>query len=136
MDSLKFFLKENKVERENVFFAATSSLKDENGEALLWEIRRVNTAEDAKIREACIKDSEKGMRIDYGLYMKKLAAASVVYPPLYNAQLQDSYSVTRPEDLIVELIDNPGEYQEFIRFIQKLNGFDVSLKEKVDEAKN
>lgn len=136
MDNLKLFLKENKVKRENVFYAATKNLTDENGEAVKWEIRHITTAEDEKIREDCIRDAKRGIRVDYNLYLKKLAAASVVYPPLYNAHLQDSYDVKSPEDLLFELIDNPGEYQEFLKFVQKINGFDITLKDRVDEAKN
>lgn len=136
MENLKLFLKENKVKKENVFYAASTSIKDENGEVLKWEIRHITTCEDEKIREDCMREAKRGVRVDYNLYLKKLAAASVVYPPLYNAQLQDSYDVRSPEDLLFELIDNPGEYQEFLKFVQKVNGFDVTLKEKVDEAKN
>ena len=41
-----------------------------------------------------------------------------------------------PEDLIKEMIDDPGEYQDFVTFIQNFNGFNVSLEDKVDNAKN
>ena len=40
------------------------------------------------------------------------------------------------EELIKEMIDDPGEYNAFATFIQEFNGFDVSLEEKVEEAKN
>lgn len=133
---LRLFLKENKIKRENQFYRATKSLKGEDGEALEWEIRHVSTKEDERIREDCLREIKGRGRMDYSLYMKKLAAASTVYPPLYNAQLQDSYGVKTPEELLGELIDDPGEYQEFIKFVQKVNGFDVSMREKVEEAKN
>ncbi len=136
MDNLKLFLKENKIKRENVFYRATSSLLDENGEPLAWEIRHVSTAEDERIREDCIKEAGRGGRLDFSLYVKRLAAASVVTPCLYNAQLQDSYGVRTPEALLCALIDDPGEYQEFVRFVQKTQGFDVSMEERVERAKN
>ena len=134
MDSLKLFLNENKIKKENVFYAATESLKDEKGQAVKWEIRHISTKEDEEIREECIKKGQN--RFDYNLYMKKMAVRSVVNPPLYNALLQDSYSVKTPEELLERLIDNPGEYQEFIRFIQKLNGFDITMEKRVERAKN
>ncbi len=136
MDGLKYFLKENKARSENVFYKATESMKDENGETLAWEIRHITTSEDERIREECTKRENGKVRIDYGKYLKKLAVASVVYPPLYNARLQDSYNVKNPEELLNEMIDNPGEYQEFVRFLQKINGFDVSMTERVEKAKN
>ncbi len=137
MENLKLFLKENRVKRENVFYGASSSLQDEDGNRLEWEIRHIGTDEDERIREECLREARgRGVRVDYNLYLKKLAAASVVFPPLYNAALQDSYGVRSPEELIVELIDNPGEYQEFLRFVQKINGFDISIEEKAERAKN
>ena len=135
MSDLKYFLKDNKIGRENVFYPATKSLTDEEG-AVKWEIRALTTEEDERIREESIKRDKNTPRLDYSLYMKKMAVASVVFPPLYNASLQDSYSVKTPEELLVKLIDSPGEYQNFIRFIQKLNGFDVTMEKRVDEAKN
>ncbi len=136
MDSLKLFLKENRIKKGNVFYKVTDSVKDENGETASWEIRHITTHEDEKIREECTIREKGTVRIDYGKYLKKLMVQSVVYPPLYNAALQDSYGVKTPEDLLTELIDNPGEYQEFVRFLQKINGFDVSMAQRVDEAKN
>ncbi len=137
MDSLKLFLKENKAKAENVFYRATASLTDENGEALLWEIRRISTREDERIRIECLSEARgRGERFDFNLYLKKMAAASVVTPCLYNAELQDSYGVKSPEELLTAMIDNPGEYQEFIRFVQKVQGFDVTMEERVQRAKN
>ena len=50
--------------------------------------------------------------------------------------MQDSYGVTKPEDLIKEMIDNPAEYDDFAVFVQSYNGFDISMAEKVEQAKN
>lgn len=136
MENLKLFLKENRVKRENVFYAASEGMRDENGDAVMWELKCVSTDEDEKIRDECIKEAKRGVRLDYNLYLKKLAVASVVFPPLYNAKLQDSYEVRSPEELITKLLDNPGEYQELLKRVQKINGFDVSMRERVEEAKN
>lgn len=135
-NKLKLFLKENKIKKENVFYAATDTMKDENGESVKWELRCVSSDEDERIREECLKEAKRGIRLDYNLYLKKLAVASVVEPPLYNATLQDSYGVRSPEELLLKLLDKPGEYQEFLKMVQKINGFDVGMKERVDRAKN
>ncbi|MBQ8002918.1 MAG: hypothetical protein IJ297_05690 [Clostridia bacterium] len=137
MEGLKLFLKENRVKRENVFYSPAEDMRDEKGDKIQWEIRHITTSEDEQIREDCIREAHgKGIRVDYNLYLKKLCAASVVYPPLYNARLQDSYGVKTPEDLLIELLDNPGEYQEFVKFVQRINGFDVTMAERVEKAKN
>lgn len=70
------------------------------------------------------------------LYIQKMIVASVVSPDLYDAELQDSYGVKTPEDLLFAMVDDPGEYNELAAYVQKFQGFNVSFEEKVDEAKN
>ncbi|HCL03503.1 MAG TPA: hypothetical protein DHW61_14025 [Lachnoclostridium phytofermentans] len=141
--SLQLFMKKNKKVKENVFYAPTKSLLDENGLPLNWEFRHVSTKEDEDIRESCTMDVQitgkpgaYRKKIDTNVYIAKLVAASCVVPNLNNAELQDSYGVKKPEDLLKELVDDPGEYQDLFVFIQKYNGFDTSMEEEVEEAKN
>ena len=75
-------------------------------------------------------------KLNTSLYLAKTMVASIVHPNLYDADLQDSYGVKTPEDLLKEMIDDPGEYNEFAAFIQQYNGFDTTMDEKVEEAKN
>ena len=143
MSTMNAFFKKNKAIKANAFYPATKSLCDENGEPLKWEIRPLTTKEDERIRDACTKEvpipGKPNMfrhRVDASAYIGQLLAASVVYPDLYDAELQDSYNVKTPEDLLKEMVDDPGEYTEFTAFVQNFNGFNVSMQEQVDEAKN
>lgn len=143
MSNLELFLKKNKKVKENTTYAATKSLTGENGEPLLWEIRPITTKEDETIRDECSyevpikgKINQYRMKVDTKQYMAKMMTASIVSPNLHNAELQDSYGVSKPEDLLKEMIDNPGEYTDFQLFIQKFNGFNALMDDEVDEAKN
>ena len=69
-------------------------------------------------------------------YIAKMISACVVEPSLFDIDLQNSYGVSKPEELIKEMIDNPAEYDDFAVFVQSYNGFDISLSEKVEQAKN
>ena len=135
---LSLFLKENKIKRENAFFPATASLLDDAGNPLLWEIRPLSTREDETIREECtfFDTNCNKFRLNVPKYTAKVAAAATVEPNLYNVNLQNSYDVSLPEDLIKELIDDPLEYQNFVRFVQQLGKFDTPLSERVENAKN
>lgn len=143
MSNLSRFLKKNKIVKENVKLAATKSLVDENGNPLEWEFKSITTAQDEAIRDECTVEvqvtGKPGMfrpKLDTKAYMAKMVCASCVVPDLYNAELQDSYGVKKPEDLLRSLVDNPGEYQDLLMFVQKNNGFDVTMDEKVEEVKN
>ncbi len=141
MSNLKLFMHDNRVKRENVKHVATESLVDENGKALEWEIRHLSGREVEELIDCCTKDvaieGEKGQyktKFDSSEYALKLIVRSVVVPDLYNKELQDSYGVTTPEELVKELIDSPSEYMKFAEYIQKLNEFD-SDEEDIEEAK-
>ena len=69
-------------------------------------------------------------------YIRKMIVASVVMPDLYDKELQDSYGVMTPEDLVLAMVDDPGEYNDLAAFVQKFQGFDVDLGDKVKKAKN
>ena len=143
MSNFSRFMKANKKQKENTTYAATKSLVDEEGKPLLWTIRPLSSKDNEEIREACTIDvpitGKPGMfrpKLNSSKYLAKMICASVVEPDLYDSELQDSYGVMKPEDLILEMVNDPGEYAEFGAFIQKFNGFTESLEEKVDEAKN
>lgn len=143
MSSLNRFLKQNKTVKPNEKYAPTVSLTDEDGKPLKWEFKHISSKENEKLRDDCTMDVQVTGKP--GLYRQKfktrdylanMVAASVVEPDLYNAQLQDSYGVKTPTDLLYAMVDSPGEYQELCAWVQKFQGFTETLEDKVDEAKN
>lgn len=143
MSNFTRFMKKNKIQRENTTYAATKSLTDENGKPLEWVIKPLSTKDNESIRDDCMVDIPiKGKpnvyrpKLNTSKYLAKMIAACVVEPNLYDADLQDSYGVKTPEDLLQAMVDDPGEYQDFATFVQNYNGFNTSLDDKVDEAKN
>lgn len=140
---LKLFLKENKKEPQTTEYAATKSLTDSKGKPLMWTIKPLTTEQSEDIREACtVEEPIAGKMGQYRTklltkkYLAKLVAACVVEPNLYSQELQDSYGAMSPEELIVKMIDNPGEYNDFCLYIQKINGLGTTMAQQVEEAKN
>ena len=143
MSKFAKFMKANKATKENGFYAPTASLCDDDGKPLKWEFRHVSSKENEALREECTIDvpvtGKPGMfrqKMKSGAYVQKLICASVVVPDLYDVELQDSYEVKTPEDLLLAMVDDPGEYNDLAAFVQKFQGFNLSFDEKVDEAKN
>lgn len=143
MSKFEKFMKANKIEKENVKHSVTKSLCDENNNPIEWEFKHITSKENETIRENCTievpvtgKSNMYRPKLRTSLYVQKMIVASVVYPDLYDAELQDSYGVKTPEDLLMEMVDDPGEYNDLAAFVQKMQGFNVSFEDKVDEAKN
>lgn len=143
MSDFSRFMKSNKIEKKNGFYAPTKSLCDENGRPLEWEFRHITSKENEDLRDACTVDvpitGKPNMfrqKVKSGLYIQKMVAASVVMPDLYDKGLQDSYGAMTPEELLLAMVDDPGEYNDLAAFVQRFQGFDVSFGDKVEEAKN
>lgn len=143
MSKFKSFMKANKKVKENALHPVTKSLCDENGAPLNWEFRHITSKENEEIRESCTAEipvpGKTGLyrpKMKSSLYIQKMIIASVVMPDLYDAELQDDYGVKTPEDLLLALVDDPGEYNDLAAYVQKFQGFDVPFDEKVEEAKN
>ena len=107
MSKFSRFMKANKIAQKNEKFAPTQSLRDENGKPLEWEFKKISAKENEEIREACTMEVQvKGKpnmfrpKVKTSEYLAKMIAASVVYPDLYDKELQDSYGVMTPEDLV------------------------------------
>lgn len=75
-------------------------------------------------------------RVNTAKYVIKLIVASTVFPDLYDKELQDSYGVMTPEDLVYAMVDDAGDYQKLSAWVQRFQGLDQGLGEKVKEAKN
>lgn len=143
MSDFSRFMKANKAVKQNELHAVTKSLCDENGKPLEWEFRHITSKENEDIRESCTVDlpvtgkpNIYRPKLKSSLYIQKMIVASVVVPDLYDAKLQDSYDVKTPEDLLMAMVDDPGEYNDLAAYVQKFQGFNVSFNDKVEEAKN
>lgn len=141
MSRFSMFMKANKAVKENGRYAVTKGLCDENGKPLEWEFRHITSKENDDIRESCtVEEVGHGgsyrTKLKTGQYVRRLIAASVVYPDLYDAELQDSYGVKTPEELLYAMVDDPGEYNGLAAFVQRFQGFDTSFEERVGQAKN
>ena len=143
MSKFSRFMKANKIAKPNEKYAPTATLQDENGEPLNWEFRPLTSKENEALRDSCtIEVQVKGKpnlyrpKVKTAEYLAKMIVASTVYPDLYDKELQDSYGVMTPEDLLYALVDNAGEYQDCTVWMQKYQGFSKSLDDKVEEAKN
>ena len=98
MSKFSKFMRENKVVKENEKYAPTKSLLDENGKPLEFEFKHITSKENEELREACTyevqvtgKPNLFRPKLNTAKYMAKMIAASIVYPDLYDAELQDSY---------------------------------------------
>lgn len=143
MSKFSLFMKANKTAKENGKYAPTKSLANTEGKPLEWEFKHISSKENEDLRDSCTFEVQvKGKpnlfrpKLDSSKYLSKMIVASTVFPDLYDKELQDSYGVMTPEDLVFAMVDDPGEYNSLGEWLQEFHGFTRTLDEKVDEAKN
>lgn len=143
MGGLSAFMAQNAKKIENIKLVVSDRFVGENGKPEEWEVRCLSSDENDVLQRDCTrqvpipgKRNQYRTAFDNNLYGRKLAAACTVYPNLNDAELQDSYHVKCAEDLIVKLLSVPGEYASYLDKIMEFCGFDRSLRDQVDEAKN
>jgi len=142
MSTLSAFLAENALTVEHVKFPASKRFLDEEKQPMLWEIKTISATEDEVLRKDCLmrvpvpgRKNQYQQETDYNKYLGKLAVACTVFPNLNSTELQDSYHVKSGEEVLKAML-TPGEYAGYISKIQEVCGFDATLQDAVDEAKN
>ena len=142
MSDLSMFLKQNKRERKGITYAASKSFCDSEGKPLEWVIRPLTTAENDEIRDSCTidvqitgKPNQFRPKLDTSKYLGQNDCKICCRAKPLQQRTSDSYGVMTPEELIKQMIDNPGEYSAFAQFIQQFNGF-TDINDKIEQAKN
>ncbi|WP_270167589.1 phage tail assembly chaperone [Paenibacillus sp. SYP-B4298] len=140
MSDLQAFFAQNAAVETTEEFIVSPRFKDKSGKPIPWKLRSMTQDENEEIRKSVTKRT-KGKRGVYQTetdpheYITRLTVASVVYPPLKDADLQKSYGVLGADKLLSKML-LPGEYSELVQRVQELNGFEQEMNELVDEVKN
>lgn len=140
MADLKAFFAQNRVKQENVKVAISKRFLDDNGKPIEWELRVVDTDEQEAIKKDCTRRVKVGnnrftTEVDEDKLAGKMAAASVVFPNLNDAELQTSYGVMGADQLLKKML-SIGEYGLLAKKITAINDLDTSMDDLVEEAKN
>ena len=141
MSDFSMFMAGNAEKDEVVKYVASNRFKNK-GKAVAWEIKAVTSDLDEAIRKECTKKvpipgkrGQYSQETDTDKYIGKLCVDSTVFPNLNDAELQDSYGV-KSADALLKAMLKPGEYTEYKAKVMEVNGYDMSMDELVDEAKN
>lgn len=142
MSDFSVFMNGSAVKDDIIDYVASKRYTDKDGKPVAWKIKSVNCNVDEAIRKDCTKRvpivgkrGQYNQETDTDKYIGKLCVACTVYPDLNNAELQDSYGV-KSADALLKAMLNLGEYTDYKTKIMEINGYDMSMDELVDEAKN
>lgn len=141
MTNLTAFLAQNALKPENEKVVVSKRFV-QDGKPVEWEVQAITSEEDDQLRKDNTRrmpvPGKKGVMVpetNYTAYLTDLAVKCTVFPNLHDVELQKSYGVMGAKELLKTML-LPGEYDEYLATVQKINGFDVGMDEIVEEAKN
>lgn len=141
MSNFEVFMAGNANQTETVKFVASKRFAVK-GKPVEWEIKPIDSELDETLRKECTKKvpivgkrGQYNQETDTDKYTGKMCVACTVYPNLNDAELQDSYGVKDGVALLKKML-LPGEYMEYKAKVMEVNGYDMSMEDLVDEAKN
>ncbi len=140
MADLKSFFAENAIKADNVKYVASQRFTEKD-KPIEWELRVVSNDDIEKMRKSCTrskfnpKTKEYNTSFDSAQFNNAMVCASVVFPDLNDAALQDSYGVIGAEELIRKML-TPGEYTDLIAAVSETCGFQSDMADKIKTAKN
>lgn len=141
MSKFSAFMVQNVQTLENKKVAISNRFKDENGKPIEWEIRAISIEENEELQRKCYvvvpvpnQRNQFTRELDQIKYTSELLAASVVYPDLNNAELQDAYGVKTPVALLKKML-YPREQAKLANEVMAFSQIE-ELEDLVEEAKN
>lgn len=117
----------------------SNRFKDADGKPIKWKIRAIDAATHQKLRSEALDmkvGNDKKVNVKFNSARRNLStvAASVVYPDLKDAELQDYYGVSTPSALIgAMLLDD--EFERLLDAVDSLSE-DTKPESLEEEAKN
>ena len=141
MSNFAAFMAGNAKTIDTVEYVVSKRFVEKN-EPIKWVFKPIGSDLDEALRKECTKKvpiagkrGQYNQETDTDKYIAKMCVACTVYPNLNDAELQDSYGVKSGEELLRKML-LPGEYTDLKTKIMEINGYDLSMEELVDEAKN
>lgn len=138
--NLTAFLKNNVEIVNQVEYVASNRIKA-GDEPVAWKINVLQNKVIDKLRNRytkMIKDGKTGVtreKFDSQGFNDAMLLESIIYPNLDDMELQDSWGVNDPLELVKAML-TPGEYADLLNAVVEAQGFEVGMDEKVRAVKN
>ena len=125
--TLKAFFMPEQIPNKKVVIS--NRFKDEDGNPVEWELKALDAGTQQKIRSESMEmdafgsgknDAKVKMNFNSAKANILSAVKAVVFPDLLNAELQNSYGVRTPEELIGKML-LPDEFDRLIDEIKSVS---------------
>lgn len=115
---------------------------DGENNAVPFKFKAISSTRIEELQEDCtIKVRNKKGKVveektDYQRFGALMGIETTVFPDFSDEKLLKSYGLIDSVELVKEILNVGGEYAEWVKVVQEVNGFDEEFDELVEEAKN
>ncbi len=132
---LREFLQKHPVDDIREKVVVGERLRDEAGDPLAFEIRALTADAFEKVRRASERPGPNGPVLDPRRFTEYLVIEGVASPSFRDAEAMAELACSTPEQYLAKTL-LAGEILKLSSAIQRLSGFDTSLDEDIQTAKN
>ena len=127
--TLSAFFAQNAEQIPNKKVVISNRFKDEDGNPVEWELKALDAGTQQKIRAESMEmdafgsgNNDAKIKMNFNSAKANILSAvkAVVFPDLLNAELQNSYGVRTPEELIGKML-LPDEFDRLIDEIKNVS---------------
>lgn len=142
-NDLSFFMPGVAEEVEEVERFVSKRFKDKQGNVIPFRFKPVPTTRIDELEKqhtvpvyTGARRRKTGEKLDQARFMAHIAIETTVYPNFKAAELRKAYGEQDPIEVAKKMLHVGGEYGEWLSIANEVNGFDDSLEELEEAAKN
>lgn len=137
---LSYFLPSKAKEVEIVEAVVSKRFTDNEGNLIPFKFKpitteRIDQLEKLNTRKTQFKGRQRET-VDHQRFLEMMAIESTVYPDFRSEELRQAYKTEDPVEVAKKILHVGGEYMNWIDQTNKINGFDDSIEELEEMAKN
>lgn len=143
VNDLSFFLPSAAEEVEEVERLVSKRFKDGKGKLIPFRFKPITTSRIDELEKFHTEPIYKGSRrrkvgeqVNQSRFMASIAVESTIYPNFKAADLRKAYGEQDPIEVAKKMLHVGGEYSTWLQIANEINGFDDSIEELEEAAKN
>jgi hypothetical protein len=138
---LSYFMPGNAQVTEEVTAPISRRFKDKDGNVIPFIFKPITTDRVDELEKLhtkpVIKGNKKvGEKVDNARFMAHIAVESTIYPNFKAVELRKAYKSEDPIEIAKQVLNVAGEYSNWIAKAAEVNGFDDSIEDLEEAAKN
>lgn len=143
VDDLSFFMPGGSEEVEEVSFPVSTRFRDKEGKIIKFRFKPIPTPRVDELEKECTvpvysgsRRKKVGERVDQSRFIARVAVESTIYPDLKSAELRKAYSEQDPIAVAKKVLPIAGEYAKWLQIASEVNGFEDTVEDLEEAAKN